>query len=752
MVAIWRKHADELAQTALEREFVRTDRYGGYYVNRETGETRKAAKPRDPVAGAMTEKILQWHFVGLRTENIVGAFYLTPNGPESAGKKVSVDIDDHAGEGLEERNETYAVHLCEKLKSKGFCPLTMTWGGGSYHVDVYFDALVPGTNLVAFGKWLVADSARYGFATPPEVFPKQSAVQPGAYGNWKRIFGRHHTRPVYAKVYDGKSWVEGADAIRFYLRLKPSSPTVIPAEALHRAEQKPPVKPSKNDHASVTKALMPTPAKGPEGDDVFDTFNKRTSLDEMCSWLARFGTETSRSATRVEFARNGKEGGQSFNVEVKNGVPLLWNFSSNAGLPTDTALTPSQLRCFLDLGSCDPATMNRFAAVLRGQLALPANEAEPKAPEFHFYDSSEFDSGDFAPQWLIKNCWVRGEPGVIGGPVKCLKTTLAVDFVISVASGKPFLEKWDVPNPTRTAIVSGESGRSTLQDTARRICKAKGFEFKTLDKMLHWSCDLPTLGDEDSMTAFAEALVGRGIEFVVIDPFYLSLGGGVDEKSIMKMGPVLKSVVAELLNRKIDVAIIHHANRQLERDRPGEPMELHNLAFTGLDAFTRQWMLLSRRRPYEGKGRHELWLNIGGSAGHGGQFGLTVNEGELADDFTGRVWEPSVVSASEIKTLAAEERDVRQQEQRLAKRRKDDAAVLATVDALVAETKRATQNAIRTRAGFSGYRVKEALERLLVEGVLRSSEAMVVIGSGAAKKATVYHRVPPKGVQCEQDP
>src|SRR5262249_7684808 len=65
--------------------------------------------------------------------------------------------------------------------------------------------------------------------------------------------------------------------------------------------------------------------------------------------------------------------------------------------------------------------------------------------------------------------WVRHKPGVIGGPLKALKTSFGIDLTISLGSGTPFLGAFDVYQRVRVAMVSAESGGHTLQRKGRLV-------------------------------------------------------------------------------------------------------------------------------------------------------------------------------------------------------------------------------------------------------------------------------------------
>ncbi len=322
-----------------------------------------------------------------------------------------------------------------------------------------------------------------------------------------------------------------------------------------------------------------------------------------------------------------------------------------------------------------------------GQANDAASDGEKKTPgraayKFDVIDSRIFAHANYRIHWLIRWLIISGLPVLIGGPRKTLKTSIIIDLVLSLGSGMPFLgcEEFRVYRKLTVAILSGESGGFTLQETARRVCKAKGIDLAEVS--VYWGFTLPQLANPIDVAALARGLKDKKIEVLVIDPAYLCLLAGVEGKDInaanlFEVGPLLMSVGRACLDAGCTPILIHHTRKNLQA--PFEPLELEDLAFAGFQEWARQWLLVNRREKYEpGTGEHRLWLTAGGSAGQGGQWALDITEGQLREDFGGRVWEVSVNGAREVRQAATTEKQARQE--------KDEASrLLKAVDDLAAK-------------------------------------------------------------------
>ena len=289
---------------------------------------------------------------------------------------------------------------------------------------------------------------------------------------------------------------------------------------------------------------------------------------------------------------------------------------------------------------------------------LQSQKAVVEGFQAKFISSADLEKLNARHRWLIKRILARDQPVLWGGPKKSMKTSMMIDAAISLGSGKPFLNTFEIPQRVKVAVLSGESGAITIRETALRVAKSKNVALASCDVI--WGFDLPRLGVDEDLMALTAALRENKVEVVFIDPAYLCLLAGNSElqaNNMFSIGPLLMRVAKVCQEIGATLILVHHSTKPagMVRMQAGEPLELEDLAYAGFQEFARQWVLINRRQKYEpGSGKHCLWLNIGGSAGQSGCWGVDVNEGALADDFSSRNWSVQVQTMDAVIKQAAQ--------------------------------------------------------------------------------------------------
>jgi len=338
--------------------------------------------------------------------------------------------------------------------------------------------------------------------------------------------------------------------------------------------------------------------------------------------------------------------------------------------------------------------------------------------------SQELAEGDYELTYLIDGLLVRGQPGVIAGPKKTLKTNISIDLAISLSHAGLFLGRFNVPEAVRVGVMSGESGAATIQETAKRIAEAKDWRLEDLANVI-WSFEIPSLASAQHIAALREFVLDHELEVLILDPTYLMMVGlGNDAGNLFVVGEFLKSL-GELAHETGSTPLLcHHLKKSVAE--PHEPAELENIAWAGFQEFVRQWILLNRRVRYDPDrgGHHELWMSCGGSAGHSGLWGLNIDEG-TRQDADGRHWEVEVLGTQEAYADRSQAQQAanqqRRQRQEQSQQDRDEKTVLAAFDLFpFGETK----NTLRDAAGFSGRRFGTILGKLLAEGLVEPCEIL----------------------------
>lgn len=344
----------------------------------------------------------------------------------------------------------------------------------------------------------------------------------------------------------------------------------------------------------------------------------------------------------------------------------------------------------------------------------------PGKPAFSTMTAAELDAADCFLEYLVADILVSGQPCVLAASKKSLKTTLAIDLQLSLASGSPFVGKFYVPNPVRVALMSGESGDATIQETARRIARSKPWKNLSDYENAIFSFDLPRLGQPQTKRELIDFITTHRLRVLIIDPAYLCLDLGDDAGNLFSVGKKLRELTDIGHATGCTIVIIHHCRKSGSGQDQFSPPELESIAWSGFQEWARQWILIGRREAYnpESAGTHKLWLSSGGSAGHSGLWGLDIEEGSRTDP-QGRRWDVSIDGASAVIAEKISQKETAKEQQA---REKEERTLRADAEKMLRnyrlKTDGDTEKSIREKSRLSGARAGAANDFLLAQGLI----------------------------------
>ena len=192
----------------------------------------------------------------------------------------------------------------------------------------------------------------------------------------------------------------------------------------------------------------------------------------------------------------------------------------------------------------------------------------------------------------------------------------------------------------------------------------------------------------------------------------------------LALGQILANLIRICGERGVTPVLIHHFKRTRSTSDPYAPGELLDLTQAGAAEIAGQWLLLTRREPFDPDqaGEHRLWLSAGGRVGHSSLHAVDLHEGRLCDP-CGRKWEIDIRPATEARQDAdarREEAKRRRAEERTAAALDSDRKELVTILATAAQPQ--TKTEIRTRATFGYGRFNCAFASLVQDGTIEPKE------------------------------
>lgn len=166
--------------------------------------------------------------------------------------------------------------------------------------------------------------------------------------------------------------------------------------------------------------------------------------------------------------------------------------------------------------------------------------------------------GEDHPAWLIEDLWGAGAVGVIGGAPKSCKTWLALELAVAVASGRPCLGRFAIPQPGPALVYAAEDAPEQVRERVENLATARGAIFASLDVRLIVEPQL-RIDRPDDVARLRATLESHRPRLLVLDP-YVRLQR-VDENKATEVSAILASLRAISRSFQVAIALVHHARK-----------------------------------------------------------------------------------------------------------------------------------------------------------------------------------------------
>lgn len=163
-----------------------------------------------------------------------------------------------------------------------------------------------------------------------------------------------------------------------------------------------------------------------------------------------------------------------------------------------------------------------------------------------------------APAWLVEHLWGSGAVGVIGGAPKSCKSWLALELAVAVASGRPCLGRFAVPQPGPVLLYAAEDAPLQVRQRIEQLCLARGASFPSLQLDLILEPAL-RIDRPEHVERLRCTLQERRPRLLILDP-YVRLQAA-DENNATEVAAILATL--RELSRAFALALllVHHARK-----------------------------------------------------------------------------------------------------------------------------------------------------------------------------------------------
>jgi hypothetical protein len=180
---------------------------------------------------------------------------------------------------------------------------------------------------------------------------------------------------------------------------------------------------------------------------------------------------------------------------------------------------------------------------------------------------AEIAEADPARRWLVDGLWSRAAVGIIGGAPKCKKSWLGLDLAVSIASGTPCLDTFDVLEPGPALLFMAEDDASTVKTRVAGICRHRALALDTLDAHLITAPSLRLDRDADQRR-LATIVADLAPRVLLLDPFVRL--HRLDENDAGQISGLLAYLRELQRQHDLAVVVVHHVRKNGSASSSGQ--------------------------------------------------------------------------------------------------------------------------------------------------------------------------------------
>jgi AAA domain/DnaA N-terminal domain len=228
-------------------------------------------------------------------------------------------------------------------------------------------------------------------------------------------------------------------------------------------------------------------------------------------------------------------------------------------------VVPNQFfrRCFLDYYSdiLQQAMDQLVDTPLELQVSAAEAEAVTDEPQpLPVVHASALESETAQKPWLIEQLWTRGAVGIVGGPPKLLKTWLALEMAVSVASRSPCLGTFPIHASGPVLLFAAEDSQPKVRARLESLARHHGFDLEQIDIQVITAETLRLDRPQDQEKLAATVMLHKPV-LLVLDP--LVRLHSLDENQSGPMAALLGYFRALQRKTNTAIALIHHARKNI---------------------------------------------------------------------------------------------------------------------------------------------------------------------------------------------